>query len=338
MEKKQPTEVLSEYGQASHLCETGRCLYIVGNSISKNGYLTSLEKAGYSIEEVQLDVKLCGQVTQRIPHVMLLDLDTSVEEVFHLTAEIKSNPMTYTLPVTIILGDGSPGQEIEALRSGADDYIAKPVDPEVLRARIDNILKRHFLLQVSNPLTGLPGSLYIEEKISGRIDEGMRFAVCYTDLDNFKAFNDKYGYARGDNVLRILARILHEAVCMFGGPDDFVGHIGGDDFIIVCQQSMVDLVCSYVVETFDMLIPYQYDDDDRIIGFIEAENRQHEFVRFPMMTVSIGVVTNNKRDLTSFLQISELSAEMKEYAKHFSKIGEIRRSIYKIDKRTNRTK
>ncbi len=312
-----------------------RTMMVVGMSRSDRKYLEYLTSIGYVIENGPVDYGLQEHILRSIPNVLLLGMDTLGERVFDIIKTLKENPMTYTSPITIVMGRRSVTGEIRALEAGAEDYIGKPMAPEVLAARIDTILRRNIRLQISNPLTGLPGSLYIEEQITRRLEQNLPLAVCYADLDNFKAFNDKYGYARGDNVIRIVATILNESVAMFGRKGDFVGHIGGDDFVIILDYECVEGVCEYVTNSFDTLIPFQYDDEDMVRGYIEAENRQRQLVRFPIMTISIGVVTNRHRQLNSFLEISELSAEMKEYAKSISKDQAVRRSSWRVDKRSS---
>ena len=114
-----------------------------------------------------------------------------------------------------------------------------------------------------------------------------------------------------------------------------MGHIGGDDFIVVIDYDCIDEVCSYITNSFDTLIPFQYDEQDMVCGYIQAQNRQRQIVKFPVMTISIGVVTNRNRDLDNFLKISELSAEMKEYAKSVSKDPSNLKSSYRVDKRSD---
>jgi diguanylate cyclase (GGDEF)-like protein len=308
-------------------------MMVVGVNESDREYLNYLSNVGYIIEHGPTEGRLQEYILRNIPNVLLLGMDTLGDRVLDIVAALKDNPMTYTMPITIVVGKRSLAGEISALEAGAEDYLKKPIVPEILAARIDTILRRNTRLQISNPLTGLPGSLYIEEQITRRLQNNLPLAVCYADLDNFKAFNDKYGYARGDNVIRIVATILNESVSMFGRKGDFVGHIGGDDFVIILHYDCVEEVCDYVVNSFDTLIPFQYDDEDMVKGYIEAESRQRQIIRFPIMTVSIGVVTNRHRQLQSFLKISELSAEMKEYAKSISKDQSVRKSSYRIDQR-----
>jgi diguanylate cyclase (GGDEF)-like protein len=152
--------------------------------------------------------------------------------------------------------------------------------------------------------------------------------VRYADLDHFKEFNDRYSYFDGDGVIRILAKILHDVVKGMAGEEGFVGHIGGDDFIFVIPVDAVTGICSEILEVFDLLIPFQYSEQDRRAGYFFGKDRRGQLHRVPIMTLSIGVVTNERRTFTHAAQVSELATEMKSYAK--TQPG----SKFSIDRRT----
>lgn len=314
--------------------EKSRTLIAVGMSEASEEALSYLKNLGYLIESVDSTKGLRDQIMAQIPNVLLIDIDQVGFEAIQLTRSLKENPLTYTMPIVIVLGQRDLSREIDALEAGAEDYVVKPFPPQVLAARIYTSMRRNIRLQVSNPLTGLPGATYIEEQTSKRLEAGLPTAMCYADLDHFKAFNDKYGYSRGDNVIRILATILHESISMFGRVGDFVGHVGGDDFVIITDYNCLEPVCEYVTTSFDTLIPFQYDEKDMEQGFILSYNRLGEERHFPFVTVSIGIVTNERRPLDNYLMMTELAAEMKEYTKSISKSAEISQSIFQVDKRT----
>ena len=179
----------------------------------------------------------------------------------------------------------------------------------------------------ANPLSRLPGNLAIERELLKRIQLKGPVAFCLIDLDNFKAYGDTYGYARGSEILTIVAGILLKTVQGIGRKDDFVGHIGGDDFVLITEISRVHLFCQRIISEFDQTIPYYYDEADRRRGYIVAKDRKEVEQNFPLMTVSIAVVTNEKRPFQSVEKIAELAAQLKHYAKTFPK------SIYVIDQR-----
>ena len=164
-----------------------------------------------------------------------------------------------------------------------------------------------------------------------RLAEGAVFAMCYADLDHFKEFNDRYSYSDGDRVIQILAKILHDVVKGMCGEAGFVGHIGGDDFIFVMPVPQLNEVCGEIIDVFDVLVPFQYSEPDRRAGYYFGKDRRGQLHRVPLMTLSIGVVTNERRHFTHAAQVSELATEMKSYAKTLPG------SVFTVDRRTEAT-
>jgi diguanylate cyclase (GGDEF)-like protein len=182
----------------------------------------------------------------------------------------------------------------------------------------------------ANPLTRLPGGVAIEQVLKTKLAEKAPLAFCLADLRNFKAFNDRYGYARGNEVILATTEMIRQAVKDHGKEGDFIGHIGGDDFVLVTSPAEYEKICSAIVETFDRQILKFYDPEDQQRGHIQGKTRRGEPVSFPIMTIAIAVVTNQQRELKSHIQIGEIAAEMKNFAKKFSK------SIFVVDKRRDR--
>jgi len=180
----------------------------------------------------------------------------------------------------------------------------------------------------ASPLTRLPGGIAIETVLKKRLDSGRPVAFCMADLDNFKAFNDRYGYASGSEVIKEAARLLEAAVKEKGSPEDFVGHVGGDDFVCITTPERAGPVCGEFIARFDKRIPEFYDKQDRERGFIPGKTRRGADVQFPIMTVSIAVVTNERRKLINPIQVAEIAAELKSYAKS------VRGSICVTERRT----
>ena len=163
-----------------------------------------------------------------------------------------------------------------------------------------------------------------------RLRKNETFGLLYADLTEFKAFNDTHGYNRGDNVIRLTATILRDAVRSLGAPGDFVAHIGGDDFVLVVDSEKIEPVSEYIISSFDVMVPLQYDMDDQERGFIEARYRRGQLRRFPIMTIAIGVATNRHREFGNYLEAADVCSQMKCYAKTFPG------SSYKIDRRTTK--
>ncbi|MCX7793513.1 MAG: diguanylate cyclase [Thermodesulfovibrionales bacterium] len=179
----------------------------------------------------------------------------------------------------------------------------------------------------ASPLTRLPGGIAIENVLRKRINSKTPLAFCLVDMDNFKAFNDRYGYARGSEVIKALGNIIEKAVKKHGMEEDFIGHIGGDDFVIITVPERYPKICGEIISEFDRVIVDFYDPEDRKLGYIIGKTRQGVEMKFPIMTVSIAVVTNQQRELTDPVQVGEIAAELKEYAKT------IKGSLYVVDKR-----
>jgi GGDEF domain-containing protein/CHASE3 domain sensor protein len=179
----------------------------------------------------------------------------------------------------------------------------------------------------TSPLTRLPGGIAIENVMNKRIAADTPLAFCLMDIDNFKAYNDHYGYAKGNDVIQATAGIVGEAVAKYGNKDDFIGHIGGDDFVLITTPDIYPRICQAVIDNFDKTIPDFYDEQDRQQGHIVGENRQGQEVRFPLATLSIAVVTNVKRKFNNHIQYGEVAAEMKEHAKT------VAGSVFMVDQR-----
>jgi GGDEF domain-containing protein len=179
----------------------------------------------------------------------------------------------------------------------------------------------------ANPLTHLPGSIAIENVLNKKLKEETPLAFCQLDLSHFKAFNDRYGYARGNEVIQATAKILSEVVKSQENEGAFVGHIGGDDFVVVTSSERYEKICLAIIDSFDKVVRDFYDPEDRQRGYIQGETRQGQKVSFPIMTLAIAVVTNQYQRLQNHVQVGEIAAELKSYAKSFP------RSIFIVDRR-----
>ena len=180
----------------------------------------------------------------------------------------------------------------------------------------------------ASPLTRLPGNIAIEQVLKGKMANGERYALCYIDLDDFKAYNDRYGYARGSELIKTTGEIIHRAKDEHGDVQDFVGHIGGDDFVLITAPEHVDAVCQAIIAAFDCAAPGFYDEDDRQRGYIEGTDRYGVTRRFSLMSISIAVVSDVRRSFESPLEIAEVATEIKDYVKSLPG------SNYLVDRRT----
>ena len=280
------------------------------------------------ILRVQDDETLMGSALRSRPRVVIFDSRSRGDEVRAALKRLKSDSYTGVVPAVMISSD-DPTSFDAGFRAGADEVIRDRLEESEVTIRLDAMLRRSDRDLYVHPSTRLPGAVEIEAEIGRRLVLGAQFATCYADLDHFKEFNDRYSYYEGDRVIRILAQILHDVVkgvCHEGG---FVGHIGGDDFIFIIPIDSVSDVCGEIVSIFDALIPYQYSEQDRRAGYFFGKDRRGQLHRVPLMTVSIGVVTNERRHFTHAAQVSALATEMKSYAKTLPG------SVYSIDRRTD---
>lgn len=255
-------------------------------------------------------------------------VDARVHPVAALNAcrRLKLDSFTGIVPVCVC----ARGEDIAfaaAFDAKADEVLRDDVNPVEVPLRLDALLRRSDRDTFVHPSTRLPGSTEIEAEIAARLDAGAPFAACYADLDHFKEYNDRYSYYDGDRVIRIFSKILHDIVKGMCAEDAFVGHIGGDDFLFIMPVARVAEACDEIVNAFDTLIPYQYSEQDRRAGYYFGKDRRGQLHKVPLMSVSIGVVTNERRHFTHATQVSELATEMKSYAKTLPG------SVYTIDRR-----
>lgn len=287
----------------------------------------TLAEENYEVFEARDGEEALKAIAAKPPDLVLLDYRIPKVDGREVCRRIKKDLLLRHLPIIMVTGKGDISDKVGGLDAGADDYIVKPFEPKELLARIRMILRRTESDLEANPLTRLPGNVSILNELSRRLESKTLFAVCYIDLDKFKAYNDKYGFEHGDDVIRETARILIRATQQCGRPDDFIGHIGGDDFVIVTVTDSVDKLCKIIIEDFEKTSPSFYNEADRKRGYILAKDRQGKEQKVPLLSVSIGVVTNESREIEHVAQIGEIGAELKAYAKS------LERSNYVKDKR-----
>jgi GGDEF domain-containing protein len=262
------------------------------------------------------------------PRLVVFDARANAEDSLSACSRLKHDSYTGVVPALAITA-GSDEALTRAFDSGADEVVSETMsEPEAVRRAVSLLARSDRDLGV-HPSTRLPGAGAIEREIMRRIQLPDLFAVCYADLDHFKEYNDRYSYNEGDRVIRILAMILHDVVKGMCGENGFVGHIGGDDFIFMIPYESIADICGEITSTFDMLVPYQYSEVDRRAGYFFGKDRRGVLDRVPLMTLSIGVVTNAQRTFKEPRAVSRLATEMKSYAKTLNG------SVYSIDRRTD---
>ena len=287
----------------------------------------TLSEENYEIIEAEDGEQALKAIATKNPNLVLLDYNIPKVDGREVCRRVKKDILLRHLPIIMVTGKGDVSDKVNGIDAGADDYIVKPFEPKELMARIRMTIRRSERDLEANPLTRLPGNVSILNELGKRIESKALFAVCYVDLNKFKAYNDTYGFEHGDEVIRETARILIRTTQEVGNPDDFIGHIGGDDFVVVTTPKTSDVICENVISYFDKAVPSFYSKNDRERGFIVAHDRQNQEQKVPLLSVSIGIVSNEFRPIEHVAQVGEIGAELKTAAKR------IEHSAYVKDKR-----
>ncbi|MEF3280512.1 MAG: response regulator [Elusimicrobiota bacterium] len=287
----------------------------------------SLEKAGFIVFSAVDGKEAVEKIYEFNPDIAVIDYDMPFKNGLEVAVEIKNNPVYSHIPIIIVTAKSERNAKIKGLMMGVDDYITKPVDTEELIARIRMIVKRNRQVLDTNPLSKLPGNPSIQSRVEKAIERKEKFAVLYIDLNNFKAYNDVYGFEAGDKVIKTLANILVKVVMPNASSFDFIGHIGGDDFIVLTTISKAEDIAKRIINNFNQISPSFYNETDRKNGFIITKDRLGNVTQFPLIGVAIGIVHNLYKQISSYAQVSHIGSELKKAAKASHS------SAYVIDRR-----
>ena len=275
--------------------------------------------AGYNVITAQDGKEGLEKIEKYSPDFVILDGSMPVMDGFETLVQIRKNPKFINLPVMMFTALTGENEQIKGLNLGADDYITKPFKTPILLTKVKSILDRKKKSIEVNPLTSLPGNLCIKENVERRIADKTHFSLLYVDLDNFKSFNDKYGFYAGDKVITFTAELLQNIIKEFGVPSDFVGHIGGDDFVIITEKDNSTVLAENIIKEFDKQVPNFYAKEDLKNGFIVSVDRNNKTQKFPIMTISIGIISTSVACLVDFAEISKRASELKKLAKKNNK-------------------
>jgi diguanylate cyclase (GGDEF)-like protein len=274
----------------------------------------NLRSAGYDVSVAGDGEEALERAADLRPDLVLLDVMMPRLDGFEVAQRLRKNPQTANTSIIMLTAKALSSDKVTGLQSGADDYIIKPFDPIELLARVKGTLRRAKEMRNLSPLTGLPGNIRIQEEIERQVREHHPFAVLYLDLDNFKTYNDKYGFVRGDRLIQGTARMLQDAVMAYD-QDGFVGHVGGDDFVAVVLPDTAEDVAKRVCERFDQDRSLYYEDEDLERGFVRMEDRKGVEQDIPLVSVSIGIATTSKRAFAHYGEAVAVATEMKQFAK-----------------------
>lgn len=290
-----------------------------------------LKNLNYNVVTLLKGQELLEYLSKELsPSLILLDLKLPDIDGFELCKKIRENPLTATIPIIVITGVEEIDSRIKLIEIGADDYINKPFDVRELKVRINRLMKRKENDSSLNPLTKLPGAPLIEEYTRKKIEKHEHFSYAYIDIDNFKAFNDAYGYPRGDEIIKFTARIITTTLKTTVKSDYFVGHIGGDDFVIITPMDKIITTVEEIIKKFDAGVKEFYYEKDRKNGYITVTDRMNNLKQFPIMTLSIAI-TDVKKNI-HYAKLIEKIFEIKRYLKSRTNKNI---SYYHRDRRTN---
>jgi diguanylate cyclase (GGDEF)-like protein len=264
------------------------------------------------------------------PQLIILDVMLPDMRGWEVLRELKNQARTANIPVIFLSALDETDDRVTGLAMGADDYIGKPFAVKELLARVRTQL-RHAEDNLLSELTGLPGNTQIQRALRrGLRDPRRDLLVLYIDVDHFKSFNDVYGFLRGNELIKRTASILRGLI-LSGDPSWFLGHIGGDDFVAILRagEDEAEEICRAIIAQFDAQMPLLYDASDRERGYVVATDRQSQSHQFPVVTVSIAVVSNHRRVIVDEWEASAIAAELKKAAKQQMK------SVYVFDKRAS---
>ena len=275
-----------------------------------------------SVKTEQIDLAL-----KNIPALIVINEDAIDRDVIDLCRKIRKDEDNNITPVIVVSSKRSREHRVRILRESVEYFIKKPVDEQYLYYTVKNLNRLLSSNRRVSPLTGLPGNVQIHAELKKRIVRGEPFSVLYLDLDNFKAYNDVYGFLKGDQIIEFTADTIVKSIHSDELENTFVGHIGGDDFVAIVPGTNCEKLCQNIISYFDVNVVRYFTDEDIEKGYIEVANRKGIIEQFPLTSLSIGVVVADKGRFHNILEIGEVGAQVKHAAK--SVMG----SSYAIDKR-----
>ena len=274
-----------------------------------------LEQAGYEVTTAEDGRQALASLVEDPPDLVLLDVMMPHLDGFAVLQRLREDRETVRLPVVMLTARDESQARVKGLKGGANDYVAKPFDHDELLARVANMLETCQAQREANPLTGLPGNLAIEREIQLRLTAGADFAAMYLDIDRFKSFNDHYGYARGDRAISYLSHVICDGVATTGAIGDFVGHVGGDDLVVICEGQHDERLAERIVRRFDAGIGDLHDAADLANGYLETRTRTGEVERVPLITLTVALITDVQGRYDHPAQMSDALAELKSHGK-----------------------
>ena len=290
-------------------------IYIIDDNVELYNTLQELfkEEKEYILKTVktsEIDIAL-----KEIPSLIIIHEDKIDREIVELVCTIRKNEDNSITPIIVVSSNCDKEHRIEVLKTDVEYFIKKPIDKDYLYYTVKNIVKLMYLNRRVSPLTGLPGNVQIQAEIKKRMLKKEHFAILYFDLDNFKAYNDTYGFLKGDEIIKFTARTITKHIHKTNCENTFIGHIGGDDFVAIVSETDYDTICQNIIIEFDKKVLEYFNEEDREKGYIEVVNRRGIIEQFPLTSISIAVVDVDKDRFKNALEIAEIGAGVKHLAK-----------------------
>jgi len=303
-------------------------IYVIDENEELISMLKNIFKGRSPFKLKYVHVNDVEEEIKNIPDLIIINEDAIQPNAINLCKTIRADEDNSITPIIVISSNKDREHKIEILKNQIEYYIEKPVDEEILKYIIENITRLLYINRRVSPLTGLPGNVQIQAELKKRIIGKKEFEVLYLDLDNFKSYNDVYGFLAGDEVIKLTSRVITKNVQACENTDVFVGHIGGDDFVVIAPDNTdYESICQNIIAEFDAQILEHFNDDDVDRGYLEVQNRKGKIEEFPLTSISIGVVVADKKRFANTLEIGAVGAQVKLLAK--TTIG----SSYAVDRR-----
>lgn len=306
-------------------------IYVFDEEKELTSVLEDVMKKENSIKVKRFSTDKIFEALIDIPDIIIINEDNINIDISEAFQKIKANDEIAIAPTIVISSNNEEEHVIQLLKNDVELYLQTPVNPQILYYSIINFIKILNRTRTVSPLTGLPGNVQIQVEMQKRLLEEEKYAMMYIDLDNFKAYNDTYGFSNGDEVIKLTAKIIVKHVLKQSEKNNFVGHVGGDDFIAIVEGDDYESISQSIIAEFDESIEKYFTKEDLARGFLEVENRKGVMEQFPLTSISIGVVEVTKERFKNTLEIGEAGAEVKHMAKT------IFGSSYVIDRRKNRS-
>ncbi len=304
-------------------------IYIIDDDDSSILVFKELFKEDKEYKFISVKSDMIDIALKNIPTMIIINEDAIEVDIIDLCKKIRNDDDNIITPVIVVSSNTNKEHRIKILKESIEYYIKKPVNEEYLYYTVKNIIRLLIINRRISPLTGLPGNVQIHAELKKRLANKEPFSVLYLDLDNFKAYNDVYGFLKGDEIIKFTANIILNCVHDIIPEGSFVGHIGGDDFVAIVPTLSCEKICQNVITNFDKKVQTFFTPEDLEKGYIEVANRKGIIEQFPLTSISIGVVVADKDRFYNMLEIGEVGAQVKHAAK--SVIG----SSYSIDRRKN---